>query len=546
MDLAVDVVRANQFVVRAIGGDATIVEHDDAIGEGNRREAVGDDQRRPTLHDLLERAANAALRGGIDGGRGVVEDQDARIEQQRAGNRDALALATREGQAALAHESLVAIGQLFDKRRRLCTLGRLAYLSVRRLGLAEGDVVADRGGEEVGVLGDDADRAAQLIELQVAYIDALDEDRALLDVVEARHELRQRRLARAGAADDRDGRAGRDVEVDTRHDWTVPVVAKGDVVEVDRATTGRKRLGVGCIDNLGFGIENREDADRARHKALGLADPHAEHPQRHHHQRDQEAVGDEVAEAHRALDDLAATDEHQERDRDCRQKVHDRHVLRAQSRGRHVERKDVGGAVAKARHLFVFLAEGLDHTHADDGLLGLRRHMGERLLGLRHDRLRAARIHHGEHAERRHDHQHEQRDERIHPQQHGHHGHDGDGVLRKEEDAVAEKQAQCRQVDSCATHDLPGLIAVVERKRQRQQVVIDEVAQVLLDVDRHRAGDQASEVHDGEAPDGEAENQDDQIAQLVGVAWPHRLVDDATSRPRNRDREDLTDHGQHD
>ena len=62
-------------------------------------------------------------------------------------------------------------------------------------------------------------------------------------------------------------------------------------------------------------------------------------------------------------------------------------------------------------------------------------------------------------------------------------------MLRKEEDAVAEKQAQCRQVDGGAAHDLPGLIAVVERKRQRQQVVIDEVAQVLLDVDRHRAGD---------------------------------------------------------
>ena len=118
-------------------------------------------------------------------------------------------------------------------------------------------------------------------------------------------------------------------------------------------------------------------------------------------------------------------------------------------------------------------------------------------------------------------------------------------MLRKEEDAVAKKQAQGGQVDRCATHDLPGLIAVVDRKRQRQQVVIDEVAQVLLDVDRHRAGDEAAEVHDGEAPDCEAENQDDQVAQLVRIAWTHRLVDDATCGPRDRDREDLADHGQH-
>ncbi len=40
--------------------------------------------------------------GRVDRRRRVVEDQDARVEQQRARDRDALALAARERQAALA------------------------------------------------------------------------------------------------------------------------------------------------------------------------------------------------------------------------------------------------------------------------------------------------------------------------------------------------------------------------------------------------------------------------------------------------------------
>ena len=45
----------------------------------------------------------------------LVEDQDARIGDQRAGDGDALALAARQAAAALADDGVVALGQLEDE-----------------------------------------------------------------------------------------------------------------------------------------------------------------------------------------------------------------------------------------------------------------------------------------------------------------------------------------------------------------------------------------------------------------------------------------------
>jgi hypothetical protein len=70
----------------------------------------------------------------LDGGLGaaveragrLVEDQDRRVFEQRAGNGDALLLAAGELEAALAHPRLIALGQRDDEvvdrraaRRRL-------------------------------------------------------------------------------------------------------------------------------------------------------------------------------------------------------------------------------------------------------------------------------------------------------------------------------------------------------------------------------------------------------------------------------------------
>src|SRR5712691_1169647 len=66
VDLAVDVARLEQLVVRAAGGDRALVEHDDLVGERDRREAMRDDDRRPAAHHLAQSGFDLRLRRRVD------------------------------------------------------------------------------------------------------------------------------------------------------------------------------------------------------------------------------------------------------------------------------------------------------------------------------------------------------------------------------------------------------------------------------------------------------------------------------------------------
>ncbi len=59
--------------------DAPVLEHDDAVRVADRREAVRDDERRPTAHQPLERFFDEVLALGVERARRLVEDQDARV-----------------------------------------------------------------------------------------------------------------------------------------------------------------------------------------------------------------------------------------------------------------------------------------------------------------------------------------------------------------------------------------------------------------------------------------------------------------------------------
>src|SRR3712207_9246340 len=66
-------------------------------------------------------------------------DEDARVGEQGARDRDALALAAGERQAALADAGVVAVRQLGDEPRRLGALGRALDVLAACVGAAVGD-----------------------------------------------------------------------------------------------------------------------------------------------------------------------------------------------------------------------------------------------------------------------------------------------------------------------------------------------------------------------------------------------------------------------
>ena len=109
----------HQLGVRAALHDASVVEHDDLVGERDGRWAMRDDERRAAAHDLSQRGADPRLRLDVHARGRIVEDEDAGVHDERARNRDPLSLATAEREAALADDGRVAFGERGDEVIRL-------------------------------------------------------------------------------------------------------------------------------------------------------------------------------------------------------------------------------------------------------------------------------------------------------------------------------------------------------------------------------------------------------------------------------------------
>src|SRR5947199_249933 len=83
-------------------GVPVFTEHQDAVGADAARGAVREDDRRAAARQPVEALLDYRLVLGVDRGQRLVEDQNRRIAQQRAGDPQPLALAARQIGAALA------------------------------------------------------------------------------------------------------------------------------------------------------------------------------------------------------------------------------------------------------------------------------------------------------------------------------------------------------------------------------------------------------------------------------------------------------------
>src|SRR5262249_43788139 len=98
----------HQLLVIAVFDDAAAFDGDDAIGVTNSRKPVGDDDHGPPFRYLLHVLVNDPLALVVERARRFVENQDARISDEGARDRNALALAAREARPALADDRVVA------------------------------------------------------------------------------------------------------------------------------------------------------------------------------------------------------------------------------------------------------------------------------------------------------------------------------------------------------------------------------------------------------------------------------------------------------
>ena len=82
----------HQLRVGSVGDDLPAVKQHDPVGEADRRQTMGDDQRCAALHQHPQPLVDRLLDLDVDSARGVVENQDRRVDEQRARDRNSLAL----------------------------------------------------------------------------------------------------------------------------------------------------------------------------------------------------------------------------------------------------------------------------------------------------------------------------------------------------------------------------------------------------------------------------------------------------------------------
>ena len=204
----------HQLSVRPRLGEPAAVEHHDPVGADHAREAMGEDQRGAAFHQPIERLLDERLALGVHRGERLVEHEDRRIAQERARDRDTLALAAREADPPLADDGGVALGQPRDELVGVGGARGGLELGRRRVGLAHPQVLLDGAVEEVGVLAHHGDAPAQVVERQLADVVPADEHAAGIGIVEAEEQADDGGLAAAARADEGDPLARAHVEVD--------------------------------------------------------------------------------------------------------------------------------------------------------------------------------------------------------------------------------------------------------------------------------------------------------------------------------------------
>src|SRR5271167_4289964 len=120
--------------------DFPAVEHGNAVGIAHGRNTMRDENRSASPHHFAEMVQNPVFGLGVYAGQRIVEDENARVAKDGAGDRGALFLAAGKGDAALADEGLIAIGKTLDIDRDIGGVCSRVNLIVAGLPSPKGDV----------------------------------------------------------------------------------------------------------------------------------------------------------------------------------------------------------------------------------------------------------------------------------------------------------------------------------------------------------------------------------------------------------------------
>ena len=287
-----------------------LVHHNDLVRALDGAEAVGDDERGAAFDQAGQGLTHAELGLGVHAGGGFVEDEHPGVVGQGAGKADKLFLSGGESVAALLQKAVEALRQCLDEVRGVDLLGGLLQGLARHVLRAQANVIGDRAAEEEWILQHHSAAAAQLLQIHLAHVHAIQSHGALLHVIKAQQQADERCLSGSRVADDGHGLTGFNGEGHAAQN-PIPLIARHllavlfhrnlavgepDVVELDAARPFCAHRHLRRL-HLGLGIQQAEDPLTGGHGGLQdvhlLAQVHdgAEEAQRVLHEGHQHAQG---------------------------------------------------------------------------------------------------------------------------------------------------------------------------------------------------------------------------------------------------------------
>ena len=226
---------------------------------------MGHDDRRPAHLESVQGLLYEPLRFVVQRRRGLVEEQDRRVLQDRPGDGHALALPARQPRAPIADDRVVAVGQRRDEVVGVGGHGRGHHLIVAGVQPAVADVLRHGPAKEGRFLRHQADLATQAVDGHVADIHAIDADGPRGHVPQARDEPGERRLAGPGRSNQGKRLPRRDLQRDVTQDRPIRQICERHGVELDPAGDAGQRPGPGSVYDRGSRIDDLEDPlDRPR------------------------------------------------------------------------------------------------------------------------------------------------------------------------------------------------------------------------------------------------------------------------------------------
>src|SRR6185312_943130 len=260
-------------MMRSDIGDRPIFHHDNAIGAAHRGKTMCNDEGGSILHQVLQRRLNQDFRLGVERRSSFVEDEDGRILQQGASNRDALALSSGKPHTALANYRVIAGGETHDEVMGQRRVGRDFHLLHGNVRTSVGYVVSYGVVEQHRLLSHQSDLVAERAHGYIAQIVSVDQNCAGGDIKKSRQQSHQSGFTGSAGADDGHNLSGLHFEIDVAQNLAGAffiVIAEIDALEtnpiLERGEIGSIRL----VLYLVFYLHEVEDRRRCAQGLLEI------------------------------------------------------------------------------------------------------------------------------------------------------------------------------------------------------------------------------------------------------------------------------------